>query len=183
VPFRLLAQDAQFSKYSIIEIDVEPHGKRDSRPESLRPDLDTLKIVAEIPSGGDWKQRYKHIEPLVAPSLCATRRDQQERGTSLGVFRPREVSFRLTSAEPWSESKAALADQLDLFEQDLAPLEWVPLDFRYRFRCSDEDCPAHDMGLRDWEAGASYRKFLRKYGEHAVARQAAGALVRLDLRP
>lgn len=168
VPFRLLAEDAQFSKYSIIEVDVEPHGKHDSRPESLRPDLDTLKIVGGIPSGGDWKQRYKHVEPLVSPSLCAIKREQQERGTSLGIFRPTEVSFRLTEAEPWSESKAALAGQLDLFEQDLAPLEWVPLDFRYRFRCEDEECPTHDMGLKDWEAGASYRKFLRKYGERTV---------------
>ncbi|SEE83288.1 hypothetical protein SAMN05216533_3886 [Streptomyces sp. Ag109_O5-10] len=168
VPFRLLAEDAQFSKYSIIEVDVEPHGKKDPRPESLRPDLDTLKIVGAIPSGGDWRQRYRHIEPLVSPSLCAIKREQQERGTSLGIFRPTEVSFRLTAAEPWSESKAALAGQLDLFEQDLAPLEWVPLDFRYRFRCTDEDCPTHDMGLKDWEAGASYRKFLHKYGERAV---------------
>lgn len=92
----------------------------------------------------------------------------QAHGISLGVFRPREVGFRLTAAEPWPESKAAPADQLVLFEQDLAPLEWVPLDFRYRFRCSDEDCPTHDMGLKDREAGASYRKFLRKYGDHAV---------------
>ncbi|MGP4115485.1 hypothetical protein ACTWP5_31885 [Streptomyces sp. 4N509B] len=125
--------------------------------------------MGEVPAGGDWRQRYQYVEPLVAPSLCAIKKDQQERGTSLGVFRPSEVSsFRLTAAEPWSESKAALADQLDLFEQDLAPLEWVPLDFRYTFRCADDDCPGHDMGLKDWEAGASYRKFLRRYGESDV---------------
>ncbi|WP_248844212.1 hypothetical protein [Streptomyces hirsutus] len=168
VPFRLLKEEDQFRKYSIIEVDVAPHGKQDSRPESLRPDLDTLKIVGEVPAGGDWKQRYKHVEPLVAPSLCAIKRDQEQRGTSLGVFRPIDVSFRLTPAEPWSASMAALANQLDLIEQDLAPLEWVPLDFRYRFRCADDACPTHDMALKDWEAGASYRKFLRTYGEQAV---------------
>ena len=168
VPFRLLREEDQFPKYSIIEVDVEPHGMRDSRPESLRPDLDTLKIVGKVPSDGDWKQRYKYVEPLVAPSLCAIKRDQEQRGTSLGIFRPAEVRFRLTAAEPWTASKAALADQLDLFEQDLAPLEWVPLDFRYSFRCKDDGCPTHDMALKDWEAGASYRKFLRTYGERAV---------------
>ena len=124
--------------------------------------------MGDIPPGGDWKQRYKYVEPLVSPSLCAIRKDQEERGTSLGIFRPTEVAFRLTTAQPWSESKAALADQLDLFEQDLAPLEWVPLDFRYNFRCAHDNCPTHDMGLKDWEAGASYRKFLRKYGDHAL---------------
>jgi len=168
VPYRLLREEDRFRKYSIIEIDVESHGTRDSRPESLRPDFSTLKIVGDVPPGGDWKQRYRYVEPLVAPSLCAIKRDQERQGTSLGVFRPAETSFRLTAAEPWSVSKSALADQLDLLEQDLAPLEWLPLEFRYRFRCADDTCPTHDMALKDWEAGASYRKFLRKYGERAV---------------
>lgn len=170
VPFRLLSEDAQFSKYSIIEVDVEPHRpERDSRSESFRPDLDTLEIVGEVPADDGWKKRYRYVEPLVAPSLCAIKRDQERRGTSLGVFRPAEITrFRLDPAEPWSVSKAALADQIDLFEQELNPLDWVPLDLRYSFRCTDDDCPTHDMGLKDWEAGQSYRKFLRKYGEHGV---------------
>ncbi|MFI6008657.1 hypothetical protein ACIBAG_07475 [Streptomyces sp. NPDC051243] len=170
VPFRLLTEDAQFSKYSIVEVDVEPHNEPgDSRPESLRPDLDTLKIVGAVSPDEGWKNRYRYVEPLVAPSLCAIKREQEKHGTSLGVFRPAEVTrFRLDPAEPWSASKAALADQLDLFEQDLNPLEWVPLDFRYSFRCADDACPTHDMGLKDWEAGQSYRKFLRKYGEKGV---------------
>ncbi|WP_322973900.1 hypothetical protein [Actinacidiphila oryziradicis] len=87
----------------------------------------------------------------------------------MGIFRPAEVTgFRLASAEPWPTSKAALADQLDMFDQDLSRLEWVPLEFRYSFRCADKECPGHAMGLKDWEAGESYRKFLRKYGERAV---------------
>lgn len=169
VPFRLLEEGVQFAKYSIIEVDVEPHS-RDRRPGSLRPNLDTLKIIEQaIPSSDGWKQRYKHVEPLVAPSLCAIKQEQQERGTSLGIFRPAEVTdFRLVDAQPWTASKAALADQLDLFDNDMSRLEWVPIEFRYRFRCVDDDCPGHRMGLQDWEAGASYRRFLRKYGEQEV---------------
>lgn len=169
VPFRLLSEDTRFSTYSIIEVDVEPHRpERDSRPESLRPDLDTLEIVGEVPADGGWKERYRYVEPLVAPSLCAIKREHERRGTSLGVFRPAEITrFRLEHAEPRSASKA-LADQLDLFEQKLNPLDWIPLDLRYSFRCTDDDCPTHDMGLKDWEDGQSYRKFLRKYGEHGA---------------
>lgn len=168
VPFRLLAEGTQFAKYSIIEVDVAPH-RRDSRPESLRPDLDSLEIVDTIPPDDGWRRRYAYVEPLVAPSLCSIKRDQAERGTSLGVFRPAEIThFRLAPADPWSASKAALADQLDLFEQDLKPLEWVPLDLRYRFRCAEDACTGHEMGLKDWEAGESYRKFLRRYGEPDV---------------
>lgn len=105
----------------------------------------------------------------MAPSLCAIKRDQEERGISLGVFRPAEITnFRFEDAESWPASKAALADQMDLFEQDLRQLEWVPLEFRYRFRCADEQCTGHDMGLKDWEAGESFREFLRQYGRQAV---------------
>ncbi|MBB5934372.1 hypothetical protein [Streptomyces zagrosensis] len=50
----------------------------------------------------------------------------------------------------------------------MAPLEWVPLAFRYRFRCADDACPTHGMALKGWEAGAPYGKFLRMYGERAV---------------
>ncbi|MER7873199.1 hypothetical protein ABTY63_06480 [Streptomyces solisilvae] len=121
-----------------------------------------------MPPNDGWTKRYQYVEPLVAPSLCAIKKDREQQGTSLGVFQPAEVTFRLAPAEAWSASKAALADQLDLFEQDLTPLEWVPLDFRYSFRCADGDCTSHDMGLKDWEAGASYRKFLRKYGDQGV---------------
>ncbi|MER6126028.1 hypothetical protein ABT173_26060 [Streptomyces sp. NPDC001795] len=44
----------------------------------------------------------------------------------------------------------------------------MPLEFRYRFRCDDSDCTGHDMALRDWEAGESYRKYLRQYGQQGV---------------
>ncbi|MFC8124808.1 hypothetical protein [Streptomyces sp. NPDC057302] len=168
VPFRLLGEGSQFEKYSIIEVDVRTH-PHDRRPESLRPNLETLKIVDRLGTSDGWKKRYEHVRPLMASSLCSIRRDQEERGTSLGVFRPAEVTgFRLAPAEPWPASKAALADQLDLFEQDLQRLEWVPLEFRYSFRCAGKECSGHDMGLKDWEAGESYRKFLRQYGQRGV---------------
>ncbi|MER5871806.1 hypothetical protein [Streptomyces sp. NPDC002044] len=168
VPFRLLAEEAQFAKYSVVELDVRTH-PGDRRPESLRPNLDTLKVLDRIPPTNGWRHRYAHVEPLVAPSLCAIKRDQETNRTSLGVFRPTEITgFRLAPAEPWPTSKAAMADQMDLLDQDLRCLEWVPLEFRYTFRCADDDCPSHDMALRDWEAGESYRKFLRKYGEADV---------------
>ncbi|WP_175647235.1 hypothetical protein [Streptomyces cyaneochromogenes] len=101
--------------------------------------------------------------------MCAIRRAQEEQNTSLGVFRPADgVDFRFEPAEPWPASKAALAGQMDLLDQDLRQLEWVPLEFRYRFRCGESACSGHDMALRDWEAGESYRKYLRQYGQRGV---------------
>ncbi|GAA4054981.1 hypothetical protein [Streptomyces shaanxiensis] len=168
VPFRLLSEESQFAKYSIVEVDVQRH-HGDRRPESLRPNLQSLKVIERLGTADGWRERFSHVRPLVAPSLCSIRRDQETRGTSLGVFRPAEFNgFRFAPAEPWPASKAALADQLDLLAQDLRQLEWVPLEFRYSFRCADQVCGGHDMGLRDWEAGESYRKFLRQYGKDDV---------------
>jgi hypothetical protein len=168
VPFRLLGEESQFAKYSIIEVDVQRH-RGDRRPESWRPNLETLAVVDRLGTADGWRERFSKIRPLVAPSLCAIKREQEARGTSLGVFRPAEFAdFRFESAEPWPASKAALADQMDLLAQDLRQLEWVPLEFRYRFRCADDSCSGHDMGLRDWEVGESYRKFFRRYGQDEV---------------
>ncbi|MFK0173988.1 hypothetical protein ACIQU5_34945 [Streptomyces sp. NPDC090306] len=168
VPFRLLGEEAQFAKYAIIEVDVQRH-RRDRRPESLRPNLETIKVIERLGTSDGWRERFSHIRPLVAPSLCAIKREQAAQGTSLGVFRPAEFTgFRLEPAEPWPASKTALANQMDLLAQDLRQLEWVPLEFRYSFRCADDSCPGHDMALRDWEAGESYRKYLHKYGQAEV---------------
>ncbi|MFC8589029.1 hypothetical protein ACFUGD_31365 [Streptomyces sp. NPDC057217] len=169
VPFRLLSQESQFAKYAIIEVDVRRH-HQDRRPESLRPNPGTLKVIDRIGTSDGWRERYSILRPLIAPSLCAIKRDQEKHGTSLGLFRPaaHTVDFRLEPAEPWPVSKAALTDQMDLLDQDLRQLEWVPLEFRYRFRCDDSDCTGHDMALRDWEAGESYRKYLRQYGQQGV---------------
>ncbi|MCB5906494.1 hypothetical protein [Streptomyces pinistramenti] len=57
---------------------------------------------------------------------------------------------------------------MDLLDQDLRQLEWVPLEFRYRFRCNVSDCTGHDMAFRDREAGESYRKYLRQYEQQGV---------------
>ncbi|MEV0301344.1 hypothetical protein [Streptomyces prasinus] len=168
VPFRLLGEESQFAKYAIIEVDVQRH-RGDRRPESLRPNLETIKVVERLGTSDGWRERFSHIRPLAASSLCAIKRQQAERGTSLGVFRPAEFTgFRFEPAERWPASKTALANQMDLLAQDLRQLEWVPIEFRYNFRCADDTCTGHDMALRDWEAGESYRKYLRKYGKNEV---------------
>ncbi|WP_329576220.1 MULTISPECIES: hypothetical protein [unclassified Streptomyces] len=57
---------------------------------------------------------------------------------------------------------------MDLLDQDLRQLEWVPMEFRYGISCDDSDCTGHDMALRDWEASESYRKYQRHYGQQGV---------------
>lgn len=168
VPFRYLDTDAKFQKYNVIELDVERHNK-DQRPESYRPDISSIKVIEKLPADGTWERRIPHVRPLIAESLCAIKRQQASDGTSLGIFRPAEITdFHLKPAEPWTAAQEGRAAWGSLFDQQLHPLEWIPYDFKYKFRCTDEDCTGHEMGLRDWEAGQSYRKFLKRYGTDEV---------------
>lgn len=78
VPFRLLDEKSQFSKYSIVEVDVQRH-QEDRRSESLRPNLQTLKVIKLLGTADGWRERFSYVRPLVAPSLCAIKRDQEAR--------------------------------------------------------------------------------------------------------
>lgn len=163
IPHRLLEEERRFRKYNIVEVDVQPH-RTDRRAESLRPNLDTLEVVDTVGTKDGWGERLRVVRPLIEPSLCAIKRRQQLDGTSLGLFRPAAVeSFQLARADPWTAEQHGIVNQPDLFHEDHRPLEWVPYQFRYKFRCHDADCPSHDMGLHDWEAGQSWRNFRRRY--------------------
>ncbi|MFE0420843.1 hypothetical protein [Streptomyces tendae] len=163
VPFRDMEQSKQFHKYDIVEVDVTGH-PRDDRPESRRPVLDSLEVVGHIPSDRSWERRAEWVRPLVADSLCQIKRDQEAKKTSLGVFRPAEIkSFRLVKADDRSAWQDMMASQMNIFDQERKSLEALPYRFVYSFRCSDERCKGHEIGLLDWEAGAAYLKWRRQY--------------------
>lgn len=164
VPFRDLDAAVQFSKYDIVEVDVRRH-EEDRRPESFRPNLQTLQVVDHIGSKNGWADRAQHIRPLVKPSMCAIRRDGEvEGGPSLAVFRPAEIlDFRLRPAAERTPSQEWVAQQINIFDQERRKLEVLPYRLTYKFRCDDAACRAHEMGLLDWEAGQSYLSFKAKY--------------------
>ncbi|WP_413101035.1 hypothetical protein [Streptomyces sp. Inha503] len=168
VPFRDLEQGRQFDKYDLIEVDVVDHAK-DPRPESRRPRLDSIKVVGHVPTDGNWERRARWVRPLVAESLCAIKREQEARGTSLGVFRPAEVKdFRLLKADDRSAWQEMMASQMNIFDQERKKLEAMPYRFVYRFRCNDSRCRGHEIGLLDWEAGAAYLKWRRLYSPEVL---------------
>lgn len=80
--FRLPSEEAQFAKYSIVEVDVRIR-RGDRRLAGRRPNLDTLRALDRIPPSYGWRQRYAHMEPLVAPRLCGIKWD---RGTQEDHF-------------------------------------------------------------------------------------------------
>src|SRR3984893_6085761 len=45
------------------------------------------------------------------------------------------------------------------------PLEKIPGEFRYQFRCAEVTCRGHRIMCTDWEMGESYRRWRDQYGE------------------
>lgn len=167
ITFRRLA-DRRFTKYQVITA-MAAHPDRDSRPESLKIDQDTIRLVgAPLPAGdGGWRRRMAMLPPADR-SLEQIHDAQRRDGTSLGMFRPKRIRrLVIRKAKPWTEKqKAALRqERLDLGERltnELSELEQIPWEFAYEFTCDDDRCATgHTLQIFDWEIGQSYRSWFR----------------------
>jgi hypothetical protein len=170
VPFRSLSDDSRFAKYQPIRVRVQQHSG-DRRPETRRPDRDSIELVGPpLSSDQAWRRRRRFVEPLIAPSMCEIRRLQRSHGTSLGAFRPREVLDIVIEPADVNEGKReiarAWAAQPSLLDDVAAnervhqvrELEQMPWSFKYRYRCADAGCPTHTQSIIDWEIAEFYRR-------------------------
>jgi hypothetical protein len=173
VPFRSLDDTKQFKKYQPIRPRVEPHS-RDRRPETRRPDRDSIQLNgAPIPAGHNWQRRRRFVEPLMARSMCEIARRQKADGTSLGVFRPKRVidivfepvdvsAEKRQIAQAWSR-QGSLLDGLGTDEQtQMRELELVPWRFKYHYECDDPECTTHTQSIVDWEIVRTYRRVKKR---------------------
>ena len=166
VGFRDLPKERRFSKYATIEVDVRKSAS-DHRPESFTPVIDTLEVVQEPPSTGVAKERRAAVDPLLAEGMCSIFAQQQVDGTSLGVFRPVELlefKSEKTAAE-WPDAKKMRIDQQSLLGDQKVPLEKIPYDFSYKYRCAASACKTHDQKIVDWDIGEMFRKLRAGHDE------------------
>jgi hypothetical protein len=170
IPFRALADRQQFRKYQRIGVRVETHSG-DRRPETRRPDRDSIELVgAPIPTSDGWARRRRWVEPLMTSSMCELRRQRKRDGTSLGVFRPGKVEDLVIEEVDLSAEKKAIAkawagqgsllDGLDGEEKrrQLREIEQIPYRFKYRYRCDEAGCKGHEQSIIDWEIVQFYRQ-------------------------
>lgn len=61
------------------------------------------------------------------------------------------------TAEEWSEEKRMRIHQQSLLGDSKPPLEKIPFDFSYRYRCSTSGCRGHDQKIVDWEISEMFR--------------------------
>lgn len=154
--FRSLPPDKRFKKYQRITARAR-RPRIDSRPESWTAELDSIQVHELLDTdGGTWRRRRELMDPLMIPSLCELKRQQSRDKTSLGIFRPKEVTDLVVEpVDPskW-QAKQGLVDQQSLLGDTRRPLTPLPVRCRYKFICDEAGCRGHEMSLIDWEMGA-----------------------------
>jgi len=162
-----------YSKYDWIELEVEK-SQDDERPESFSPIPGTaIRKVGYLDERRNWLFRKQVVLAKGTQTMCSLRRAARHE-CSLGIVRPREVTdvrFLRTSST-WKPEWEVLFRQQRLFGPQQRPLEKIPYDFRYWFRCEDPNCPGqHKMIITDWDLGVLFRKMRDKFGDERVAAQ------------
>lgn len=160
VPFRHLATEEQFSKYQVVELDVNP-AQHDSRSESRRPVWGSLTIdeaALKVPA------RAIVLEPMQTRTMCELVAGVQANmnAQSLGLVRVRELQrFEITDHPGWTPAQqASIAASLEptLFDDpDAKPvpaLEAPRLRVYYKYLCMSEGCGGHRQSILDFEMSA-----------------------------
>lgn len=171
VPFRLLDEDKQFPRYSWIDVSVQRAS--DFRPESYNLNPDSIRVVRQVGTAGSWRERKELIYPLQRHCLCCIKQEQEGKGPiapTLGFFKPARIErFSIIEcAADWTPAEKAILSQqtLGFSKTPQTPLEKVPFDFKYDFRCPETECKGHSTKCLDWEIYQSYRNWRRKYGQN-----------------
>ncbi len=141
------------------------------RKESYRPDCDSIRLIGKpIPSTRDnWAERGRYVLRNASRSMEELCDQQAKDGTSLGIFKPKNVmDLRISSDTPqWPPKFLAALQQRRLFEsrhKTLVPPRRVPFKFHYLFECDDARCKGnHRMSIEDWEVGVYFWRMVDKY--------------------
>ena len=168
VPFRKLDFDQKYRKYTWIEVDVT-RNLNDFRPETYRPNLETLAVEPKTSNKRvDWDERkriifknqkiYTNLQELISKA----RADD----TSLAIFKPTKVLDLLVEEtdRDWDPDKLTilrnLSQQMSLFqtpeelEAEFKVVQKVPYKFSYHF---EDDSGKHStLMIEDWEIGMLY---------------------------
>ncbi len=173
IDFRYRPAAQQFRKWQWIEVGLEPRGAGpDQRPESRRPDLESLRVLGDpIPTRGDWRRRSAVIDPMPHHTIDELKALYERDRTSLGIVRPTRVKDLV--AEPvsreWSPRQEARWAQLRLFGHRKL-LTKLPYRFSYVFECGDPP-REHKLSMLDWELGMRFLKARAESGSEAAAVQ------------
>ncbi len=190
VDYRYRPPRQQFRKFQWIEVELElsPKGK-DSRKESRRPKLDSIRVLGEpIPPNpkDGWAARRTMIDKLPHYTVNQLKEFYDKEKISLGVVQPKRViDLEIRDADPeWKPEWLSLFSQLRLFGPQQKPLRKLPYSFHYVFECEDSVKP-HTAMCEDWELGVLFLNESARLGSERAAAESVkkkffGELCRAD---
>jgi len=148
------------------KISKHPH---DPRPESCRVDPDSIELHEDIPSSKPAERRaLLEASPHFVASYEELKSRYDERQTSLGIIRPKEITgLRLqkrssAEREEWASTEKKMLAQRDLFDRAPLPIDFPEVRFMVRWLCNDLRCQGHEMGMEEWGLHELYRKYRAK---------------------
>ena len=172
IDYRYQPQKNRFRKYQWIEVDLEKaEPEKDNRPESYRPNLDTIKILGEpLPTTDGWKMRREIIDAMPHRTVNEWKSQWDVDRTSLGIVCPKRIlDMEIRPAtEEWKPEWKALFSQMRLFGPQQKPLRKLPFSFHYVFECGDSEKP-HTAMCEDWELGVRFLKAIDETGSEQAA--------------
>jgi len=171
--FRWMGIEQRFKKFDLIEVDVRRE-LSDTRPESYRPDTDTIAVIKHL---DDWKDRQPIMSKVPRTSTCALSAAASDHhdAPSLGMVTVK--SLKRVRVEPfggWSDAQkeriatAANLTPLALFgDAGKTPSELKAPRFivRYEYFCTAKGCSSHTGQVLDWELTALQGRLHRESDE------------------
>ncbi|GIG36558.1 hypothetical protein [Cellulomonas pakistanensis] len=173
VGFRELPRARQFRKYDVIRLRARRQGGNDRRPETFRPDLDSLELGPHVDTdGGTWQSRAELLGGLRgATTTCELARRARAAGQdapSLGLVRPRVHDLVIRDNPEYRPGGAPRVDA-DLFGEEREVLEKTPFVATYHYICADDpDCRGHRQSVVDRESGQLARSNIASMGREAA---------------
>jgi len=178
IDYRYQPKHRQFRKYQWIEVELEKTpASKDNRPESFRPNLDSIQIIGErLGTKNVWRERRDYIDSMPHRTIKEWKALYEKHQTSLGIVRPKRIldlEIRPAEDEEWKPKWKALYSQPRLFGPQPKPLTKLPFTFHYIYECEDDDKP-HTAMCEDWELGVLFLKEAEKLGPNAAAKSIRG---------
>ena len=164
VPFRGLSKAQQFKKYQVISLRVKPHPS-DHRPESYRPDLESMMTGPVLDTTKGWGDRWELLKDLAGETtsckLLTDSKSKHRAAPSLGLIKPAKIHNIEVTPNPEYDPTTPTTENEDLFGTITEALQATPFLAKYHYYCLAVECAGHNQSIVDWESGQFARRNLR----------------------
>lgn len=183
VPYRFLADNEMYPKYSWVRVDLV-RNTSDFRPESYRPKRgldEQFLLEGTLGTKDAWAARKSFVLREVYTSMKELiRLAKSDAKKSLATLKPSEiVGFKVKPSDrDWKEKWENQALQRSFYElaESASPekrqlIRKVPYDYFYEFTTEGDTSP-RKLKIEDWEIGALFWNCVsQSRGDEAVANQ------------